>query len=158
MTTSPEHWRRATVADALALTELERDANLIALAHVFGDLPYPVDDVLARWTLVLADPSVTVEVLGDFTALVAHDGVSLRHLAVHPSSWGRGLGATGVSRAVAAGARQLWVLEENVVARRLYERLGWAPSGARQDCPFPPFPVELDYVLRSGVFVSPADR
>jgi hypothetical protein len=34
-------FRRASAHDATALTELERDTNLVALAHVFPDVPYP---------------------------------------------------------------------------------------------------------------------
>ena len=141
-------WRTATAEDAVALAELERDGNLVALRHVFGDLPFPSDAVLARWSLVLDDPDVTVEVVDDARGLIAfaaYDGGSLRHLGVHPAMWGHGLGAEGVARAVAAGAGQLWVLEENTRARALYERLGWTPSGHTQGCPWPPHPTELEY-------------
>ena len=143
-------WRRATSDDVVVLRDLERDASLAGLAHVFGDLPYPSDDVLARWALVLDDPEVVVEVLdgsAGLLALSAYDGQSLRHLAVQPSAWRQGLGAAGVERAVATGARRLWVLELNTVARGLYERLGWAATGVTQDCPWPPYPVELEYAL-----------
>ena len=58
-------WRTATDDDAVALRDLERVSSSAGLAHVFGDLPYPDDDVLARWVLVLADPEVTVEVVED---------------------------------------------------------------------------------------------
>ena len=63
-------WRRAGSEDAVALTELERVANLAALAHVFDPErhPFPFDDVLARWVLVLDDPEVLVDVVdGDAT-------------------------------------------------------------------------------------------
>lgn len=142
-------WRRATAADVVALRDLERAASRAGLAHVFGQLPYPDDDVLARWALLLEDPTVVVEVVEDadgLVALTAHDGSTLRHLAVRPGHWSAGLGREGVARAEAAGARRLWVLEENSRARSLYESLGWTPSGDRQDCPWPPFPVELEYV------------
>ena len=146
-------WRRATPQDAAALRDLERDSNLVGLAHVFGDLPFPADAVLARWALVLDDPEVVTEVVdgpSGLLAFAAHDGGSLRHLGVHPSAWGRGLGAAGVDLAVAAGARRLWVLELNHRARTLYERLGWAPTGTTQECPWPPHPTELEYALAGG--------
>jgi GNAT superfamily N-acetyltransferase len=142
-------WRRATAADAVALRDLERDASRRGLAHVFGDLPYPDDDVLSRWVLLLHDPEVVVEVVEDEqgpVALAAHDGTSLRHLAVRPDHWRSGLGREGFARAEAAGAGQLWVLADNARARSLYERLGWRPSGVTQECPWPPFPTELEYV------------
>lgn len=141
-------WRRATDADAVALRDLERIASQTGLAHVFGDLPYPDDDVLARWALLLDDPEVVVEVVEDgqgLVALAAHDGTSLRHLAVRPDHWSAGLGREGFARAEAAGARRLWVLADNSRARALYESLGWAPSGASQECPWPPYPTELEY-------------
>ena len=141
-------WRRATEADAVALRDLERIASQTGLAHVFGDLPYPDDDVLARWALLLDDPEVLVEVVEDeqgLVALAAHDGTSLRHLAVRPDHWSAGLGREAFARAEAAGARRLWVLAENGRARTLYESLGWAPTGVSQECPWPPYPTELEY-------------
>jgi GNAT superfamily N-acetyltransferase len=130
------------------LADLERDANLVGLAHVFGDLPFPYDAVLTRWVLVLDDPEVVTEVVdGDqgLVALAAYDQESLRHLAVHPDWWGRGIARAGVDRAVAAGATRLWVLAANHRARRLYDSLGWAPSGITQECPWVPHPTELEY-------------
>ena len=141
-------WRVATSADAVALRDLERTASRAGLAHVFGDLPYPDDDVLARWTLLLDDAEVVVEVVEDglgLVALVAHDGSTLRHLAVRPDHWGAGLGREAFARAEAAGARRLWVLEANERARRLYESLGWRPSGTTQECPWRPHPTEIEY-------------
>ncbi len=141
-------WRRATADDAGALTDLERDANLVGLAHVFGELPFPYDAVLTRWALVLDDPEVVTEVVGGdrgLVALAAYDHESLRHLAVHPDSWGRGIARAGVRRAVAGGATRLWVLTDNHRARGLYESLGWAPSGVTQECPWVPHPIELEY-------------
>ncbi|CAM3831055.1 GNAT family N-acetyltransferase [Nocardioides zeicaulis] len=142
-------WRRAEPEDAVALRDLERLASRAGLAHVFGDLPYPDDDVLARWTILLADPGVRVEVVEDDDGLVvlcAHDGTSLRHLAVRPDRWGAGWGRAGVERAHAAGARRLWVLADNTRARALYGSLGWTPSGTTQECPWPPWPTEVEYV------------
>ena len=143
-------WRRATAADAAALRDLERAASSAGLDHVFGDLPYPDDDVLARWVLVLDDPEVVTEVVEDERGLVAfaaHDATTLRHLGVRPDAWGSGLGREGVARAVEAGATRLWVLEQNHRARRLYEALGWRPSGTTQECPWPPYPTELEYAV-----------
>ncbi len=142
-------WRRAVPADAPALADLERDANLVALAHVFPpeDHPFPHDQVLARWHAVLED-DVVVEVVdgtGRLSAYVAHDGRLLRHLAVHPLAWGGGLGAAGVTRATTAGASRLWCLTANARARALYERLGWRPTGAERVAEWPPHPHEIEY-------------
>lgn len=142
-------WRRATSADVVALRDLERVASQAGLAHVFGELPYPDDDVLARWALLLEDPTVLVEVVEDargLVALTAHDGSTLRHLAVRPDRWSDGLGREGFVRAESAGARRLWVLADNGRARALYASFGWSPSGDSQECPWPPHPTELEYV------------
>lgn len=147
------HWRAATDDDAVALRDLERVSSSAGLSHVFGDLPYPEDDVLARWVLVLADPEVTVEVVEDrdeLVAFTAYDADSLRHLGVRPDRWGTGLGRAGVARAVAAGARSLWVLADNHPAQGLYDSLGWRPTGETQECPWPPFPTELRYAAPQG--------
>ncbi|GAA1475908.1 hypothetical protein GCM10009623_03540 [Nocardioides aestuarii] len=151
-------WRAATAADAGPLADLERDANLVALAHVFpADLPFPYDEVRQRWERTLAEPGATVEVVdgaGRLDAYVAHDGETLRHLAVHPGRWGEGLGADAVARAVARGAHRLWCLEANEQARRLYTRLGWRPSGLTGTAEWPPHPVEIEYVV-PGALRSP---
>jgi GNAT superfamily N-acetyltransferase len=156
-------FRSATAGDVLALTQLERTANLAALGHVFPPdrHPFPLDDVLARWQIVLDDPRATVLVMDGaasegsqgLDALVAYDDATLRHLAVHPRRWGQGLGGTAVGLAVAGLAArgcsrpELWALVENHRARALYERLGWRESGDRRPAVWPPHPVESRWVL-----------
>jgi GNAT superfamily N-acetyltransferase len=139
-------FRPATTADAEALTELERDTNVVALGHVFAGIPFPHDGVRDRWRRLIADPSVTVEVVGSPERLdvyLAWDAELLRHLGVRPELWGRGLARSAVERAT--GVRRLWVLRDNPRARRLYEHLGWAPTGREQAAEWPPYPVELEY-------------
>lgn len=146
----------------VALRDLERTANLVALAHVFDPArhAYPDDDVLARWALVLEaedtetwvldDPALTEA--GGLAALVALDHGSLRHLAVHPDRWGSGLGAMLVGLALdrirTLGGNvipHLWCLVENHRARALYERLGWQVSDDERRAPWPPYPREIRY-------------
>jgi GNAT superfamily N-acetyltransferase len=148
MTSAPELavFRPATRGDAVALAELERDTNLVALAHVFPGVPYPEADVRARWERLVADPEVRVEVAGPAGRLdvyLAWDDERLRHLGVRPEKWGRGLGRQAVARA--HGVRRLWVLAANDRARGLYEHLGWAPTGREQQAEWPPYPTELEY-------------
>jgi GNAT superfamily N-acetyltransferase len=151
-------WRSATPDDAAALRDLERDANLIGLAHVFPGLPFPDEGVLARWRSTLADPSVSTEVLVDaadttLIAFSAYDATGrLRHLAVRPDRWGCGLGRAAIDRTVqairAAGhSPMLWVLVANDRARALYERLGWERTGREQPAEWPPYPTEIEYRL-----------
>ncbi len=154
-------FRNATVADLTALRDLERAANLAALSHVFSPerFPFPGDDVLARWALVLDEPGCDVLVVegadgsegGGLVAFAAYDDTTLRHLAVHPDRWGKGI-ATAAIRAVlhamdhrGATEASLWCLEENQRARRLYEHLGWRSTEDRGQAPWPPHPVEMRY-------------
>jgi GNAT superfamily N-acetyltransferase len=157
-------FRPAGVDDAVALRDLERVANLAALAHVFPPdrHPFPDADVLARWALVLEDPDVRVEVVdgaAGLDCLVAWDAASLRHLAVRPDAWGHGLARAAVARAVAGiaagGAAEavLWCLADNHRARGLYEHLGWRTTGRVQAAAWPPYPVELEYAVATGAAV-----
>jgi GNAT superfamily N-acetyltransferase len=150
-------FRHATAADAPALRQLEREANLVGLGHVFPPdrYPFPDDDVLARWALVLDEPGVDVLVRdsapGQVDVLAAYDDRSLRHLAVHPDLWGTGLASTAIATVLQAMARrgatvaELWCLEENRRARRLYEHLGWRAAEDRRPAPWPPHPNEMRY-------------
>ena len=149
-------FREASDADLLALTELERDANLAALGHVFRpeEHPFPFDDVLARWRLVLDDPSAVVlvrDASDGLAACAAYDDSTLRHLAVHPRHWGEGLATAAIETALhsmdllGTTAASLWVLEENHRARRLYSYLGWRETDERQEAPWPPHPTEVRY-------------
>jgi GNAT superfamily N-acetyltransferase len=152
-------FRRASVADAVALLTLEQEASTAALTHVFPPerYPYPAADVLARWHLVLADPDTEVVVLDGeegLDAAVAYDASgTLRQLAVTPSRWGTGLGTHAVRHAVSVLRRRghdrprLWCLADNVRARAFYERLGWRVTGETQPAPWPPYPTEVEYVL-----------
>jgi GNAT superfamily N-acetyltransferase len=144
-------WRTATPDDAVALRDLEREANLVGLAHVFPGLPFPDEDVLTRWRATLAEPGVTVLMTDD--AFTSWDEAGrLRHLAVRPDRWGQGLAREGVELAVAAirasgRTPTLWVLDANRRARAVYEHLGWEPTGRQRPAEWPPYPTELELGL-----------
>jgi RimJ/RimL family protein N-acetyltransferase len=151
-------FRVATSDDLGALLDLERVANLAALSHVFPPdrFPFPDDAVLARWALVLDEPGVEVLVADDpaggrLTAVAAYDDVQLRHLAVRPDWWGRGLATSAITTVLRSMSRRgateatLWCLEENHRARRLYEHLGWRAAPERRPAPWPPHPTEMRY-------------
>ena len=144
-------FRPATLDDAAALRDLERASNLVALAHVFGDTPFPSDDVLARWSAELVDGAFRVHVVdgpGRLDAYVAHDGSVLQHLAVHPERWGAGLGRAAVELAVSEMTEpRLWCLDRNVVAQAVYRRLGWAPTGRTRTDEWPPHPTASEWSL-----------
>lgn len=151
-------FREARMDDLGALLELERAANLAGLGHVFPPerFPFPDDDVLARWALVLDEPGVDVLVrdTADGSGLdlyAAYDDRSLRHLAVHPDHWGDGLATTVIETVLRAmdergtTIAELWCLEQNHRARRLYEHLGWQATPDRREAPWPPHPTEMRY-------------
>ena len=145
--------RQATADDAVALLTMERAASGTALAHVFGpDLPFPVDDVLARWTLVLADPrTITLvdEDDGSPVGYAAYGDGWLHHFGYVPPLWGTGradLLHTAVLDGLSAqGARTsyLWVLVDNQRARAFYARHGWQDTGVREREVFRPFPEKM---------------
>ena len=98
--------RRATDEDLLTLLDLEREASSTGLAHVFGpDLPFPVDDVLARWRIVLDNPDTTTLLDEDETGPVGYAAYGdgwLHHFGVRPRLWGTGRADT-LHSAVLAG-------------------------------------------------------
>lgn len=69
------------------------------------------------------------------------ESFSLVSMWVRPQARGRSVGAdliaavVGWARARGAPALHLWVTETNGPARRLYERLGFRPTGERQPLP-----------------------
>jgi RimJ/RimL family protein N-acetyltransferase len=151
-------FREATSSDLRGLADLERDANLEALGHVFpaDRYPFPYDDVLARWRLVLDDPTCVVLVVDDerragLVAYLAYDDTTVRHLAVHPRRWGEGLATVALRAALTDLARRgaeevsLWVLADNRQARDVYEHLGWRATGEQRPAAWPPYPTELHY-------------
>ena len=151
-------FREATLDDLIPLLDLERAANLAGLGHVFpaDEFPFPDDDVLARWALVLDEPGVDVLVRdtadgSGIDLFAAYDDRSLRHLAVHPDRWGDGLATTAIETVLRAmddrgtTIAELWCLEENTRARRLYEYLGWREERDRRPAPWPPHPTEMRY-------------
>ena len=94
-------FRPARADEAVALRDLEKAANLVALAHVFPPQthPYPDQLVLDRWRELLADPAMTTLVSEDeqgLTAFAAFDETTLLHLAVRPDHWGTGLAAAAM--------------------------------------------------------------
>jgi GNAT superfamily N-acetyltransferase len=144
--------RRATSDDLVRLFDLEKAASTAALGHIFGpDLPFPDDDVLARWRLVLDEPDMTVllDSEGDEPVGYAAFGDGwLRHLAVLPAWWGTGRArilhgeAVGGLAAAGASTTYLWVLEDNHRARAFYRREGWVDTHIRETEVFAPYPVK----------------
>ena len=156
-------FRRATPIDADALGDLERDANLVGLAHVFAlaEHPFPDAAVRDRWHRTLADPGVRVDVVdaavgsSRLDCYAAYDATTLRHLAVRPDAWGKGLARAAVERAAEAiraggGRPRLWCLVANHRAQGLYAHLGWTATGLERRAEWPPYPTEVELVLEDS--------
>lgn len=144
--------RQGDESDVHDLFVMEKAASSRGLAHVFGDITFPADDVLARWQLVIGDPSVTVlidELDGVPVGYAAFGDGWLRHFGVLPALWGTGraddLHVAVLERSAAAGAptTYLWVLVDNRRARAFYRRLGWCDTDVREQETFAPYPVKM---------------
>jgi GNAT superfamily N-acetyltransferase len=150
--------REARSDQASTLAEIQRDASLAALAHVFPPehYPYPMEEVTRRWEDSLGDGEITVLVAeedGAATGVAGYRDEWLDGLYVLPQFWSRGVGRAlhddVLERLRAAGCERchLWVLEGNERARRFYERLGWAENGTSRVVPFPPKPIDVGYSI-----------
>ena len=83
---------------------------------------------------------------------VSVGGEFLRTLYVLPSRWRTGVGSAlhdhALERLRARGRQRarLWTLEENGPGRRFYEKRGWTLSAETRVVPFPPNPIDVQYV------------
>ena len=90
--------------------------------------------------------------------LVAVTGNLIEDLYVHPAYQNRGCGTALLRRAIreCAGTPTLWILETNRGAARLYERMGFRPTG-RLDRSHGPL-AEIEYSLRETAAAAYAAR
>ncbi len=160
----------AVSADAPALAALHLASASLAYADIFPDSADPptVTELSFGWQAMIEDPVCRVYVvrLADpgavGTAVVG--GVALRpdddvptgqlvaKLYVHPSHWGGGHGSALLAHAVEAAwgefaGLNLWVLEHNHGARKLYEREGWRLIPGRYLANEPPSVRDVLYQL-----------
>jgi RimJ/RimL family protein N-acetyltransferase len=151
--------RDAVLSDVPALIEVQQAGALQALTHIFPqDLyPFPRAAVEARWAAEILDPDVKVYVIEqDETGIVGFAAVrdnELLHFGTAVETWGSGLAAAAhrqvMQRLAATGSTRarLRVFEENLRARRFYEKLGWRCTDRISRTSFPPRPVLLEYEL-----------
>jgi GNAT superfamily N-acetyltransferase len=148
--------REASAEEAETLLAIQREASVVAFAHIYPPdrYPFPDDEILTAWRKTLTDYDVEVyiaEVGGEPVGSVSVDGDFLRTLYVLPLHWRSGVGsalhdqALERLRARGCGRAKLWTLEENWDARRFYERRGWVLNSETRVVPFPPNPIDVQY-------------
>jgi len=139
------------------LLSIQRAASLAAFAHIFPPerQAYPDDEVRTAWRVALADPDVEVyvaELDDEPVGAVSVGGEFLRTLYVLPGRWRTGVGSAlhdhALERLRARGRQRarLWTLEENEPGRRFYENRGWMLGAETRVVPFPPNPIDVEYV------------
>jgi RimJ/RimL family protein N-acetyltransferase len=146
--------RRATGTDAPAVAAMHIHARQVAYRGIIPDDHLDGDDVAtraARYDFDAAAPTAPVtwiavdghDIVGFVTVSPSRDedlsGLGeVCGLYVEPNRWRSGVGSALLAQAEVllrdAGFNEfhLWVLEGNTGARRFYERVGWAPDGARK--------------------------
>jgi len=124
--------------------EIQREASLAGLAHVYGNEPFPDDAIRARWR-TFPGTVLVAERDGSLVAVAGIEGEWLHGFYVVPEYWGSGVADELLAAAVESGARRLWCLEENGRARRFYERNGWATTGESRVVEYPPHPLDIGY-------------
>lgn len=124
--------RRATRSDVPAIAEVFLAARR-SILHIVP-MVHP-DDTVAPWLdgLVFANGPVWVaEEDGRIVAMMALSRGWLDHLYVHPDRHGQGIGETLLIRAKnspeAIEGLDLWTFQDNLGARRFYERHGFAAA------------------------------
>jgi len=150
--------REARVGEGPILATVQERASVAALAHIFPpeQYPYPRDAVHERWVAAVAEPAARTLIATIDERPVGAACVTagwLDGLYVVPERWGTGLAdelhgrALELVRALGSRSCKLWVLEDNVRARRFYERRGWRENGETRVVEFPPNPLDIGYTL-----------
>jgi GNAT superfamily N-acetyltransferase len=123
---------------------VQRAASLAGLRHIYGDEPFPDEEIRTRWR-AFPGTALGVERDGQVVGVAGVDGEWLAGFYVLPEWWGTGVADELHDAAVALGARTLWCLEENARARRFYEKRGWEPNGETRIVEYPPHPLDIGY-------------
>lgn len=150
--------RRARRDEGPSLAEVCERSSLAAVEHIFPPerYPYPREAVRARWIAAVGDRKArTLIAVSDDEAVGAACVTKgwLQGLYVVPERWGTGLAdelhgrALDAVRSLGSASCRLWVLEDNMRARRFYERHGWRENGETRVVEFPPNPLDIGYTL-----------
>jgi ribosomal protein S18 acetylase RimI-like enzyme len=149
--------RPARPDESVTLLAIQRAAAVDAFAHVYPPelYPFPDDEIRQVWDEALVDPEVEVYVAESDGAAVGAVSIGKGYLAtlyVLPAYQGRGVGSAlhdlALERLRALGFRQakLWTLRENDSGRSFYEKRGWTLTDETRVVPYPPNPIDVQYV------------
>ena len=141
------HIRPASAADAPAIHVASWKVTYASMVGNVGMDAHTPDDRLLMWMRILGDPESPAHVwvaeidgtVSGFCSIgpartMAGAG-ELYTIYLDPGREGHGLGHALITRAEAGMAEGgythaiLWVLRDNAVARRFYDRHGWRPDG-----------------------------
>ena len=141
------------VLRAAAHSDTERIADILLQSRA-AFLPYAAsahtDDEVREWVrdILVTREDVTValvagQLVGVMAMHRAEDISWISQLYVHPTYVGQGIGSCLLARALETAARpiRLYTFQQNVGARRFYERNGFVPlrftdgSGNAERCP-----------------------
>lgn len=153
--------RALTVDDLDALLTVQERGAVAGLAHIFPQdaHPFPREVVRRRWLEEIRDPAVHAYVGIDDGAVIgfaATRACELLHFGTALDTWGSGLAQQlhdavleHLAKTLPTGTThlRLRVFEDNLRARRFYEKLGWRLTGERSQTSFPPHPVLVEYRL-----------
>lgn len=142
--------RPMTLDDLDDVLFVQQQGAQTGLANIFpqDQYPFPLERVRARWEEEVTDPGIDCFVVLDdrdaIAGFVAMRGDEFLHFGTAVWSWGNGLAGSAhdqvLGRWRARGCERAWlrVFEDNVRARRFYERRGWVPTGERSRSGFAP--------------------
>ena len=147
---------RATAEDVELCFGIARASSVAGFQNIFpSDLKFPDDAIRADWISALTNPDGETYIA--FEDEEAVGVVSVGHgvvqtLYVMPESWSQGVGSAlhdlALERLREANVKEarLWTLTDNHRARAFYEKRGWRLTGRTRVVPFPPHPIDVEYV------------
>jgi ribosomal protein S18 acetylase RimI-like enzyme len=152
--------RRARFDESRLLTQLERRASEVALAHLFppDQQTFPAAEIQRRWRRLLRDGRTHVHILqlkDEPVGYVAFGEGWLQHLGVLAEYTRRGYGSALLEFATLelfSGAEReasLWVLTGNEAARAFYRAHRWVETDERRRSDYPPHPEVVRMVRKN---------